>query len=129
MSVRAWETSPPSGNTQKGYKTQSLTWPTGPPVSRSPCMPPHSAFLLSSLQIKSFQPLLLESACAFIFRVGSRTLNTWNSCPCHLYITGAISSLPPYLEGRPTSWKRMQKDTFSSALVMVWHGYFHHVVP
>jgi hypothetical protein len=28
----------------------------------------------------------LESACAFILRVGSRTLSTWNSCTCHLCI-------------------------------------------
>jgi hypothetical protein len=30
--------------------------------------------------------LLLESACAFILRAGSRTLSTWNSCMCHLCI-------------------------------------------
>jgi hypothetical protein len=28
----------------------------------------------------------LESACAFILRVGSRTLSTWNSCVSHLCI-------------------------------------------
>jgi hypothetical protein len=31
---------------------------------------------ISSLQIKSFQPLLLESTCVFILRAGSRTLST-----------------------------------------------------
>jgi hypothetical protein len=25
----------------------------------------------------------LESPCAFILRVGSRALSTWNSCVCH----------------------------------------------
>jgi hypothetical protein len=25
---------------------------------------------------------MLESTCAFILRVGSRTLSTWNSCTC-----------------------------------------------
>jgi hypothetical protein len=48
-------------------------------------MPHHAVFLFSSLQIKSFQPLLLESTCAFILRVGSRMLRSWNSCACHLY--------------------------------------------
>jgi hypothetical protein len=70
---------------KKSYKTQSLTWPKGPPVSWFPCMP-HAGFLFPSLQIKSFWPLLLESVCAFILRVDPRTLNTWKSCVCHLCI-------------------------------------------
>jgi hypothetical protein len=49
-------------------------------------MPHHAVFLFSSLQIKSFWSLLLESTCAFILRAGSRTLYTWNSCVCHLCI-------------------------------------------
>jgi hypothetical protein len=49
MSVYTWETSPPSGNTKKGYKTQFPTWPRD---HRVHCMP-HAAFLVSSLQIKS----------------------------------------------------------------------------
>jgi hypothetical protein len=86
MPVYTWETSLPSGNTQKGYKTQSPTRPTGPPVSGSPSMIHHAVFLFYSLQIKSFWPLLLESACAFILRMDSRTLSTRNSCTCHLCI-------------------------------------------
>jgi hypothetical protein len=57
---------------QKGYKNPIpiLTHgTTGPPAV--PIMQP-----FSSLQVKSFQPLLLESACAFILRVSSRTLST-----------------------------------------------------
>jgi hypothetical protein len=63
----------------------------GPLVSGSPCMPPHAACLLSSLQINSFRPLLLKSACAFILRVDPRNLNTSNSCKCHLCISVASS--------------------------------------
>jgi hypothetical protein len=34
----------------------------------------------------------LESTCAFILRMGSRTLSTWKSCACHLCITtGGVS--------------------------------------
>jgi hypothetical protein len=47
----------------------------GPPVFMSHCMP-YAAFLFSSLQIKSFQPLLLESTSVFNLRVDPRTLNT-----------------------------------------------------
>jgi hypothetical protein len=71
---------------KKSIKTQSPTWPTGPLVSRSPCIPHYAVFLFSSLQIKSFLHLLLESTGAFILRVGSRTLSTWNSWACHLCI-------------------------------------------
>jgi hypothetical protein len=46
----------------------------------------HTAFLISSLQIKSFQPLLMESTCTFILRVDPRTLKPKNSCMCHLCI-------------------------------------------
>jgi hypothetical protein len=34
--------------------------------------------------------MLLESACAFILIAGSRTLNTWNSCMCHLCIIAPL---------------------------------------
>jgi hypothetical protein len=77
----------PQAMQKKGYKAQSPTWPTGPLVSESLCIPHYAVFLFSSLQIKSFWPLLLQSACAFILRAGSRALSTWNSCMCHLSIT------------------------------------------
>jgi hypothetical protein len=44
-------------------------------VSGSPCIPQYAVYLFSSLQIKSFRPLLLESTCVFIPRAGSRTLS------------------------------------------------------
>jgi hypothetical protein len=39
---------------EKGYKTQSPLWPTGPSVSGSPYIPHYAVFLFSSLQIKIF---------------------------------------------------------------------------
>jgi hypothetical protein len=74
-----------------GYKTHSPPLPTGSLVSGSPYIRQYAVFLfsflqLNSLQIKSFRPLLLESACAFILRAGSRTLSIWNFCTCHLCI-------------------------------------------
>jgi hypothetical protein len=68
---------------KKAIKPHSPPWPTGSLVSGSPCILQYAVFLFSSLQIKSFHPLLLESACAFIPRAGSNTLSTWNSCVCH----------------------------------------------
>jgi hypothetical protein len=62
----------------------------GPPVC------PHVAFLFSSLQIKSFWPLLLESACAFILRVDPRTLKTWKFL--------CVSSVHQYLWELSTSF-------------------------
>jgi hypothetical protein len=77
---------------KKAIKTQSPPWPRGPLVSGfwSHCIPHYAVFLFFSLQIKSFQPMLLESTCAFILIVGSRTLNTWNSCTCHLCIIAPL---------------------------------------
>jgi hypothetical protein len=75
---------------QKSYKNPIPTlthWDhrfPGPPAF--PIMQSFSSLLFSSLQIKSFRPLLLEPACAFTLRLGSRTLSTWNSCSCHLCI-------------------------------------------
>jgi hypothetical protein len=51
---------------KKGYKSLLPTL--------TPAFPNMQSF--SSLQIKSFPPLLLESACAFVLRAGSRTLST-----------------------------------------------------
>jgi hypothetical protein len=78
----------PSGSTQKKAIKSNVQldprdhWYPGPPAC------PHAAFLFSSLQIKSFRPLLLESTCAFILRVNPRTLNTrkflYAICPSYL---------------------------------------------
>jgi hypothetical protein len=73
-SVCTQETSLPPGNAKKAIKPNPQ--PDLQEVSRSPYILQYAGFLFSSLQIKSFQPLLLESACAFILRAGSRTLST-----------------------------------------------------
>jgi hypothetical protein len=65
---------------QKGYKNQISQLEPWNHQFLGPSACPHVAFLFSSLRIKSFWPLLLESTCAFILRVDPRTLNTWNSC-------------------------------------------------
>jgi hypothetical protein len=90
----------------------------GPLVSGSPCIPHYAVFLFSSLQIKSFQPLLLESFCTFILRVGSRTLSTWNSCLCHLCIIfgHARRDKPSPKVGVVPNWERLPR------YVTIWHS-------
>jgi hypothetical protein len=65
--------------------------PGGQSVSSSPACP-HAAFLFSSLQIKSFQPLLLKSASAFNLRVDQEPQH--QKIPaCHLYISIVVQVL------------------------------------
>jgi hypothetical protein len=127
MPVCIWKASLPSGNAKIGYKTHSPPRPTGSPVYKSP---PHSpicslslSFLqLNSLQIKSFQPLWLESVVyAFILRAGSRTLSTWNSCACHpCIIFGDHKGTNHHLRSVQVvpHWERLPRNVTKS----VWHS-------
>jgi hypothetical protein len=55
MPLCIWKASLPSGNAKIGYKTYSPPWLTGSPVPGPPVFP----------NMKSFQPLLLESVLSF----------------------------------------------------------------
>jgi hypothetical protein len=103
-------------------KPHSLTWPMGSPVSRSACILQYAVFLFSSLQIKSFWPLLLESTCASILRVGSRTPSTWNSCACHpcIIIFGNAQRDQPSLRVSIgcSNWEILPRNVTKS----VWHS-------
>jgi hypothetical protein len=62
---------------QKGYKNPIPTLTHWDHQFLGPAaFPTYAFFLFSSLQIKSFPPLLLESASAFILRAGLRALST-----------------------------------------------------
>jgi hypothetical protein len=50
---------------KKAINPHSPPWPTGSPVSGSPYIPQYAVFLFSSLQIKSFRPLLLRVCLCF----------------------------------------------------------------
>jgi hypothetical protein len=111
MTVCIWKASQPSGNAKIGYKIDSPPWLMGSLDSGSHCIPQYAVFLfsflkLNSLQIKSFQSLLLESVCAFILRAGSRTLSTWTLKFLHVssvhhcdwgFLNCVDLSLPPVL--------------------------------
>jgi hypothetical protein len=59
----------------KSYKTQFPTWPRGPPVSRSHCMPPCSlSFLLSANKI--FLTSAVQVCLWFPCKSRTRTLTT-----------------------------------------------------
>jgi hypothetical protein len=93
MPVCFWKASPPSGNTHRKRAIK----PTPHPDSGNHRFPGPPGFpnmqFFSSLQVKSFRPLLLESVCAFILRAGSRNLSTWNSCMCHPCINRRVQAM------------------------------------